>query len=371
MKTRCALFLALLISAPLFAEEPITISVLPDTVLIVPEGNSQTLNFDFVVQNNGQQPLAFESIRMAVFDDKGTFLTAREINTMGMAPSILTLPHSRIEPGKSVVAFNPFYEFPQGVQLRTLLYDFTLVEAAVKEGEEVQPARIHKQVVVQPTTRVQATRLSLPLKGPVHVSDGWDFYSHHRRVDVQHPMVQQLGFTHNPTRYGIDFMKVDANGSTYKGSGEQLSDYYIYGETVYAPAAGTVVDCVDGRAEGPIGKMNVDYDALMRTKDGRLLGGNYIILDHGNGEFSFFAHLKPGSLKVQKGDRVAAMQAIGQVGDSGDSGEPHLHYQLQSGAGFDVETLPAVFRNFQQIYGSRSVSVDQGTVNTGATVVSQ
>jgi murein DD-endopeptidase MepM/ murein hydrolase activator NlpD len=58
------------------------------------------------------------------------------------------------------------------------------------------------------------------------------------------------------------------------------------------------------------------------------IAGDQIIIDHGNGEYSLYAHLKPGSLKVKPGDVVKAGQPIAQMGSSGNSTEPHLHFQV-------------------------------------------
>jgi murein DD-endopeptidase MepM/ murein hydrolase activator NlpD len=103
----------------------------------------------------------------------------------------------------------------------------------------------------------------------------------------------------------------------------------------------------------------------MRTKDLRLFGGNFVILDHGNGERSYFAHMKQGSVKVKKGDRIAAGQPIGQVGSSGDSAEPHLHYHLLSGQGLDCELIPPLFRDYTLHLGSRAAKVRAGVPDTG------
>jgi hypothetical protein len=43
-------------------------------------------------------------------------------------------------------------------------------------------------------------------------------------------------------------------------------------------------------------------------KNGMVIFGNYIVIDHGNGEFSHLGHLKPGSAKVAVGDKVRAGQ---------------------------------------------------------------
>jgi murein DD-endopeptidase MepM/ murein hydrolase activator NlpD len=59
--------------------------------------------------------------------------------------------------------------------------------------------------------------------------------------------------------------------------------------------------------------------------------GNAVTIDHGNGEFSFYLHLQPGSVRVKAGDTVRAGQRIAAVGSSGNSTEPHLHFQVCDG----------------------------------------
>jgi murein DD-endopeptidase MepM/ murein hydrolase activator NlpD len=56
--------------------------------------------------------------------------------------------------------------------------------------------------------------------------------------------------------------------------------------------------------------------------------GNYAMIDHGKSEYSFYAHLQPGSVRVHKGDRVKAGDVIGKLGSSGNSTEPHLHFHV-------------------------------------------
>lgn len=54
--------------------------------------------------------------------------------------------------------------------------------------------------------------------------------------------------------------------------------------------------------------------------------GRYIVLDHGNGFRTRYAHLKKSL--VQKGDIVQRGQVIGLVGNSGRSTGPHVHYEI-------------------------------------------
>lgn len=349
----------------------VSVAVAPQTVWIVPGDGLNKVNFDFMVSNQGEAAAEIVELRLAIFDAKGAFVTGRELNQLGMIPSIRNLLVTEVEPGKTAMLMNPFYEFPADVDLSTMKYTLVCTPGGKSEEESAgaQPAEV--EVTVRPQPLKVKTALSLPLKGRVYVWDGHEYYAHHRRVDMTHPLIQQLGIQNNISRYGLDFMAVDAQGRRFSGAGDKREDYYIFGQTVYAPAAGSVEDSVDGRPDSPIGEMLVDYEEIMRTKDLRLFGGNFVVLSHGNGEYSYFAHMKQGSVKVKKGDRVAAGQPIGQVGSSGDSAEPHLHYHLFKGPGLDAELLPPLFRDYTLYLGSRTVKVRSRVLDTGDLVESR
>jgi len=55
--------------------------------------------------------------------------------------------------------------------------------------------------------------------------------------------------------------------------------------------------------------------------------GNLIILDHGNGFTTRFAHLS--EIKVSLGDRLSEGDVIGCVGQTGWATGPHLHYEVR------------------------------------------
>jgi hypothetical protein len=59
--------------------------------------------------------------------------------------------------------------------------------------------------------------------------------------------------------------------------------------------------------------------------------GNYVIIDHGNGIFSLYAHLR--GFHVSVGDRVSAGDHIGNVGSTGTSTGDHLHLEIRQGGG--------------------------------------
>ena len=60
--------------------------------------------------------------------------------------------------------------------------------------------------------------------------------------------------------------------------------------------------------------------------------GNFIIINHGNGIITRYAHCS--SISVSKGQQVARGQTIGGVGSTGRSTGPHLHFEVLSGGSF-------------------------------------
>ncbi|MBH5320651.1 peptidoglycan DD-metalloendopeptidase family protein [Paenibacillus sp. GSMTC-2017] len=57
--------------------------------------------------------------------------------------------------------------------------------------------------------------------------------------------------------------------------------------------------------------------------------GNAIIIDHGNGLWTLYAHIRHGGLLVSEGETVKKGQKIAEVGMTGTATGPHLHFEVR------------------------------------------
>ena len=76
--------------------------------------------------------------------------------------------------------------------------------------------------------------------------------------------------------------------------------------------------------------------AVVAAGNGRVIStgwrggyGNTIIIDHGDGVTTLYAHLQAGGINVSVGQQVTAGQRIGRVGSTGNSTGPHLHWEVR------------------------------------------
>ena len=94
--------------------------------------------------------------------------------------------------------------------------------------------------------------------------------------------------------------------------------------------------------------------------------GNYVLIDHGNGEFTLSAHVRQGSVRVKKGDRVKAGDVIAEVGNSGSSLGPHLHFEVRTGFGMKgIRSLPPYFYDVEVLGTGESGKKAAVQINTG------
>lgn len=57
--------------------------------------------------------------------------------------------------------------------------------------------------------------------------------------------------------------------------------------------------------------------------------GNTVIIDHGNGVWTLYGHIRNDGIKVRKGDAVKRGQKIAEVGSTGKSTGNHLHFEVR------------------------------------------
>lgn len=75
--------------------------------------------------------------------------------------------------------------------------------------------------------------------------------------------------------------------------------------------------------------------------------GNLVVVDHGRGITTFYAHLS--LIQVVPGQRIVAGQTVGLVGTSGRSTGPHLHYEVRA-RGCPVNPTATLAIDGQRIY---------------------
>lgn len=144
-------------------------------------------------------------------------------------------------------------------------------------------------------------------------------------VKHRRPFAENIGLG-----YGFDNDGSGSNGAckNYQCGGGTCydshsgSDYPLpFGTNVLAGAPGVVVTKVQGCA-------NVGY---LGNPCGSYCG-NYVKLQHSDGTYSLYCHLKNGSISVNNGQTVSCGQKLGESASSGSSTGYHLHFAWQQGS---------------------------------------
>ena len=139
---------------------------------------------------------------------------------------------------------------------------------------------------------------------------------------------------------------------------ETLEHPVIGGRPVYAACGGVVEEVFDGLDDTDDNTDLAEIEA--RYGEHARIDGNHVLLCHGGGELSLYAHLQKGSVAVTPGETVEAGQQIGRVGSSGSSWVPHLHFHVMRD-GIEGPGVPVVFENLRTILGEPCLLED--TVN--------
>ena len=151
------------------------------------------------------------------------------------------------------------------------------------------------------------------------------------------------GKLHFAQRFAIDWMRLDKNGRLRNGPANDVRSYAAYGAKIYAVADGTVVSVLDGLPDQVPPNLPDPSTINLANVD-----GNHVVLDIGNGYYAFYAHMKPGSVRMRLGQKVRAGTVLGLLGNSGNTSAPHLHFHIMDTASvLGSEGLPYVIDRFK------------------------
>lgn len=196
--------------------------------------------------------------------------------------------------------------------------------------ETAQPVQVDRQQVVE---------LAAPLEGSgwVAVNGCCDSITH---VRSELPINGKMYISQ---RFAIDWMKINGERRLYVGDPKNLSNWFGYGQKVLAVADGQVVTVVDKFPDQVPFVLPADTGAITLEE----IDGNHVIIALGNGQYAFYAHLQPGSIRVKEGDRVRVGQPLGLVGNTGNTSAPHMHFHImQGGSSLGSNGLPYVYKEF-------------------------
>jgi len=291
------------------------------------------LVYELVVTNAAAVPVQLTAVDVVDADTGATVATLTG-EALTAATSLLispSTPTTSLPAGTvGVVWFD--LTLPDPAQIpATITHRLTI---AVPPGLPVGPT-LTETAGSAPVDRRPPVVLAPPLAGARWVAVGSCCDGPHRRG------LQAInGELHLAQRFAIDFNRLDADDRLSAGDPTRNTSSPGYGQPVLAVADATVVAAVD---QYPDQIPNATTGVPPEEPE-----GNHIILDLGEGRYAMYAHLKPGSLTVQAGERVQHGQVIGELGNSGNSTGPHLHFQVMDApSALVADGLPYVFADFE------------------------
>jgi len=149
------------------------------------------------------------------------------------------------------------------------------------------------------------------------------------RIQKESERVRAIFDAVSPERYWTGPFVLPVPGRPISEFGKRS----VYNGEPRSPHAGTDFAGATGT---PIKAPNAGKVALAANL---FYSGNTIILDHGQGLFSYFGHMS--AFSAHEGDTVAAGDVVGKVGATGLVTGPHLHWSVRL-AGTRVDPLSLV-----------------------------
>jgi murein DD-endopeptidase MepM/ murein hydrolase activator NlpD len=139
-----------------------------------------------------------------------------------------------------------------------------------------------------------------------------------------------------PTAAGVPWVVTQGPYGTFSHWGNSLHAFDI------APRSGS---CVVAMKAG----IAYTHDLGLQQDHRHHSFGNYITIDHGNGEFSHYAHLATGTFVVKNGEHVEQGQALATAGNSGytlgEGGGYHVHVSVTRALPISSSSVPFQFED--------------------------
>jgi hypothetical protein len=325
-----------------WAKQPdFRLQVVPAIVYKVDDpGNTRTSSFVFDIAVICSADCVLTPISASVELSNGRSTVERQEWTTELLAKIKGVNY-RILPDTPVASPRRIFTLPEAFDLH---FYFRCPQALAIDSADVRvkvadaKGRRAEQMLKIPIRYYQQkTSLILPFRGPGIVGQDWVTNGGH---GGGHGGVYGSDFA-------IDVRGLDENYAEQKNDADENASAAGWGREILAPARGTVTYARNDVPNNPHPGNRPDINMYTALHDPVMAYyGNCVIVDHGNSEYSVMAHMQQGSVTVKVGERVAAGQVIGRLGNSGDSFGPHLHYQLQSGPRlFQDQSLPFRFQN--------------------------
>jgi hypothetical protein len=325
---------------------PLVMSVLSAPIPVKGSDGRFHLVYELLVTN--AYKLDFEIVSVEVLDgDRDekvlTSFTAQEVSNIMQLVGTRAAVNS-LQPGQSGVIFMTFSVDTVNDIPTNLIHRIAIT---VPGGIPSNLARFlgsptgQEQIIeTSGITKVggsDAIVLGRPLEGPgwVVVNGCCDSTTHIRSIQPVN------GSLYLAQRFAIDWMKINKDNRLFVGDPKDVHSYFGYGQNVLAVADARVVAAVD--------KFKNQIPGMLPTKITLdEIDGNHVVLDLGNGQYVFYAHMQPNSIIVKEGDRVKRGQVIGKLGNTGNTSAPHMHLHVM-GQPYTLGSngLPYVFDRFE------------------------
>lgn len=332
MLLRTFLILSLPASALGQTAAPVDVQIPAPPSPFLAEGSTH-LVYELHVSNFGSRDITVREVAALDADRRTTLVAYRDealagnVRIPGAAPD--SVEPTRVSGGRRAVIFI-WIDLSGAATPAALSHRLTLL----RDGDSTD-------VVFETESQSLASAavaIGPPLRGANWLAaNGPDNVMGHRRA-----LIPVGGKARIAQRFAIDWVQI-VDGRTFDGDQDDNSTYYAWGQDALAVADGIVVATKDSIPENVPGINSRAVPITLET-----VGGNYVIIDIGDGRYAFYAHLQPGSLRVAVGDRVRRGDVVGLVGNSGNSTEPHLHFHVADAASpLGAEGIPYVFEQFE------------------------